>query len=106
MLELIAIIGGIVLLFYLPSQTKKVISGWVSPKFKGEPATFRAMHLKQLTYHMWIGVALGAGNLLLALVDDTLPGEWIFKLLGAAIWFGVAGVAFNQRNKFQTAQPA
>jgi hypothetical protein len=106
MLELIAILGGVVLLFYLPSQTKKVCNGWVSPKFKGEPATFRTMHFKQLTYYMWTGVGLGAGNLLLALIDDTLPGEWIFKLLAAAIWFGVAVIGYHLRVKFGQQQPA
>lgn len=105
MLELIAIVGGICLLFYLPSQAKKVRNGWVRPNFKGEPATFRAMHFKQLTYFMWTGVGLGAGNLLLA-PFDTLPGEWIFKLLTSAIWFGVAAVAYHQRVKFEQQQPA
>jgi hypothetical protein len=30
----------------------------------------------------------------------------VFKLLGAAIWFGVAAVAFHQRGKFPQQQLA
>jgi hypothetical protein len=31
MLELIAIVGGLSLLFYLPHETNKVRNGWVRP---------------------------------------------------------------------------
>lgn len=105
MLELIAIVGGFFLLFYLPHEANKVRNGWVRKRFKGAPEDFPAAYAKALKFHINIGIVLGCGGLILAPLAPE-QGEWIFKLLGAAIWFGVAAVAYNQRVKFEQQQPA
>ncbi|HXC29303.1 MAG TPA: hypothetical protein VNV38_15200 [Stellaceae bacterium] len=105
MLELIAIVGGFFLLFYLPYEANKVRNGWVRKRFKGAPEDFPAAYAKALKSFMITGIILGCAGLVLAPLAPE-QGEWVFKLLGAAIWFGVAGVAFNQRSKFPPAQPA
>jgi hypothetical protein len=33
-------------------------------------------------------------------------GEWVFKLLGAAIWFGIAAVALHRRGKLSPVRPS
>jgi hypothetical protein len=105
MLELIAIVAGFILLFYLPYEANKVRNGWVRKRFKGAPEDFPAAYAKALKSFMITGIVLGCAGLALAPLAPE-EGEWVFKLLGAAIWFGVAGVAFHQRGKFASAQPA
>lgn len=102
MLELIAIIGGIVLLFYLPHEANKVRGGWVRKNFKGAPADYPAAYVKTLKWLMKLGIVLGCVGLVLAPLGLE-SGEWVVKLLGATIWFGVAAVAFQQQSKFPQA---
>jgi hypothetical protein len=104
MLELIAMVGGLVLLFYLPHEANKVRSGWVRPRFKGAPAEFPAACAKSLKTFGAIGIVLGCVGIVLAPLAPQ-KGEWVFKLLGAAIWFGVAAVAFRQHSRIEQ-QPA
>ena len=99
MLELIAIIGGLILLFYLPHEANKVSGGWVRKNFKGAAADYPAAYVKTLKWFTKLGVILGCVGIALAPLSLE-RGEWVFKLLGAAIWFGVAAVAFQQRSKF------
>jgi hypothetical protein len=105
MLELIAIVGGFILLFYLPYEANKVRNGWVRKRFKGPPEDFPAAYAKALKSFMITGIVLGCAGLVLAPLAPE-QGEWIFKLLGAAIWFGVAAVAYHQRTKLAPTQPA
>jgi len=100
MLELIAIVGGVVLLFYLPHEANKVRNGWMRRRFKGPPAEFRAAYAKWLKSFGTIGIVLGCVGIVLAPLAPE-RGEWVFKLLGAAIWFGVAAVAFRQRARLE-----
>ena len=104
MLELIAIVGGLFLLFYLPHEANKVRNGWVRPRFKGTPAEFPAAYAKAMKSFGTIGIVLGCTGIVLAPLAPE-KGEWVFKLLGAAIWFGVAAVAFRQRSCIEQ-QPA
>ena len=98
MLELIAIVGGFFLLFYLPYETNKVRNGWVRKRYKGAPADYPGANAKGLKSFTTIGIVLGCAGIVLAPIAQQ-SGEWIFKLLGAAIWFGVAAVAYHQRGK-------
>ena len=104
MLELIGIVGGLILLFYLPHEVKKVRSGWVRKSFKGAPEDFPAAYAKGLKSFATIGLILGCAGVLLAPLAPE-SGEWVFKLLGAAIWFGVAGISFRLRSRLAE-QPA
>jgi hypothetical protein len=104
MLELIAIVGGLILIFYLPYEVGKVRNGWVRKSFKGAPADFPAAYAKSLKSFTTLGLILGCVGVVLAPLTPE-GGEWVFKLLGAAIWFGVAAIAYQQRGKL-TAQPA
>lgn len=100
MFELLAIVGGAILLFYLPYEANKVRSGWVRKRFKGAPEDFPAAYAKSLKYMTTIGVVLGCVGI--AGVPLSLEsGEWVFKLLGSAIWFGVAAVAYHQRGRLE-----
>ena len=105
MLELIAIVCGFILLFYIPHEANKVRAGWVRKRFKGAPEDFPAAYAKALKSFIITGIVLGCAGLALAPLALE-EGEWVFKLLGAAIWFGVAAVAFHQRGKFPQHQPA
>jgi hypothetical protein len=100
MLELIAIVGGLILIFYLPYEVNKVRNGWVRKRFKGAPADFTAAYAKSLKSFTTIGIVLGCVGVALAPLAPE-RGEWIFKLLGATIWFGVAAVAYHQRARLE-----
>ena len=104
MLELIAIVCGLVLCFYLPHEASKVRNGWVRKSFKGAPEDFPAVYAKGLKSFATIGIVLGCVGVVLAPLAPE-GGEWVFKLLGAAIWFGVAGISFYLRSRL-TQQPA
>jgi hypothetical protein len=98
MLELIAIVGGLILCFYLPHEARKVRDGWVRKSFKGPTENFRTAYVKQLGSFVWLGLVLaGVGVVLAPLAQES--GEWVFKLLGAAIWLAVAGIAYHLRGK-------
>jgi len=104
MLELIAIVSGLVLLFYLPYEVNKVRNGWVRPRFKGAPEDFPAAYAKALKSFTMIGLILGCIGVVLAPLALE-SGEWVFKLLSTTIWFGVAGVSAYQRGRL-TSQTA
>jgi len=103
MLELIAIVAGLVLCFYLPYEVGKVRNGWVRKSFKGTAEAFRAAYQKQLKTFMVLGLVIGIVDIALAPLDQE-AGEWVFKLLSAAIWLSVAAVAYHARGRL--AQPA
>jgi len=106
MLELIAIVGGLVLCFYLPYEANKVRNGWVRKRFKGAPEDFRPQHAKLLRSFMILGLVIGAANIVLAPLNLE-GGEWVFKLVDGIIWLAVAAIAYNLRAKMalQTASP-
>ena len=104
MLELIALVCGLILCIYLPIEAGKVRNGWVRKSFKGTPEAFRAAYRKQVVYFMWIGVAIGIVDLVLAPISSE-PGEWIFNLISAVLWLTVAAIAFYTKGQL-TRMPA
>ena len=98
MLELIALAGGLILCFYMPYEAAKVRGGWMRKNFKGAPEEFRAAYLKQLTLMMWIGIAIGAADIAISPLDSG-RGEWIVKLLTAAVWLAAAAIAYTLRGR-------
>jgi hypothetical protein len=105
MLELIALLGGLIVCFYMPYEANRVRrDGWARKNFKGDPIDFRAAYLKQLTYLMWVGIGIGTVDAALAPLD-TERGEWIFKLIIAAVWLTAGAIAFYLRSKMAR-QPA
>lgn len=48
---------------------------------------------KQLTYLVWLGPILAALSFALAFLTFDPSGEWIIKLISAALWFAVCVVA-------------
>jgi len=98
MLELIALVCGLVLCIYLPIEASKVRSGWVRKNFKGTPEEFRAAYVKQVTYFMWIGVGIGVVDLVLAPLNGE-RGDWIFNVISAALWLTVAGISFYAKGQ-------
>jgi len=103
MLELIVILCGLGLLFHIPYQANKIRNGWVRESYNGTPDEFRGNYVKLLKSFLLMGLVVGCINAVLALFEIE-GGEWIAKLLCAAIWFGVAGIAFHQRGRLL--QPA
>jgi predicted Na+-dependent transporter len=101
MLELIAMVAGIVICVLVPIEVGKIRRGWVRPKFAGDRAKFLAAYRKQLRYLMWLGIVFGVLGTGLALVETT-PGESIVKLVGAVIWFAVAVVSFTSLRTLAT----
>lgn len=91
MLELVALIGAVVLIVWLPIEARKVAGGWVRPKHRGTPEEFRRQYRRQVTMFMWVGVALAVGNLVIAYVEEDAARRLV-KLAIAALWGGV-GIA-------------
>jgi hypothetical protein len=99
MLELIALVCGLILCVYLPIEAGKVRRGWVRKSFKGTPEEFRAAYVKQVNYFMWIGVGIGTIDLALAPLNAE-GGEWVFNVISAVLWLTVAGIGFYTKGQF------
>ena len=56
MLELIAMVAGIVICVLVPIEVGKIRRGWVRPKFAGDRAKFLAAYRKQLARAIVDGV--------------------------------------------------
>jgi hypothetical protein len=93
MLELIAMIAGLVVCIMMPIELAKIRKGWVSKKFAGDRPKFLAAYRTQIRALMWVGLVVGVAGLGLAAVEGQ-RGEVIVKLIGAVIWFAVSGIAF------------
>ena len=72
MLELIAVISGLGLIFYLPVRARWIGDGWVPTNFTGTPTDFRANYVRQLPRFMWFGI--GVGVVFLALIHTPQAG--------------------------------
>ena len=94
MLELIAMVAGLALCVWLPIEMSKIRKGWVHKKFAGDRPKFLAAYRKQIRTLMWLGLVFGVSGIGLAALADQ-RAESIVKLIGAAIWFSVAGIAFT-----------
>ena len=94
MLELIAMVAGLAVCVWLPIEMSKIRKGWVHKKFAGDRAKFLAHYRKQIRSMMLLGLVLGVAGIGLAAIADQ-RAESIVKLIGAAIWFAVSGIAFT-----------
>ena len=94
MLELIAMVAGLAVCVWLPIEMGKIRKGWVHKKFAGDRPKFLAAYRKNVRVMMWLGLVLGVAGIGMALIEAR-QGEAIVKLIGAAIWFAVSGIAFT-----------
>lgn len=94
MLELIAMVAGLAVCVWLPIEMGKIRKGWVHKKFAGDRPKFLAAYRKQIRTMMWLGLVFGVSGIGLAALADQ-RAESIVKLIGAAIWLSVAGIAFT-----------
>ena len=94
MLELIAMVAGLAVCVWLPIEMSKIRKGWVHEKFAGDRPKFLAAYRKQIRSMVWLGLILGVAGIGLAAIADQ-RAESIVKLIGAAIWFAVSGIAFT-----------
>ena len=98
MLELISILASLALIILTPIQTAQVCQGKISPKYKGTPQAYAAAFRKQIRLFVWLGAVFAGLDLVLIFIDPE-PGEWIVKLVGAALWLGVSAVSFYSGQK-------
>jgi hypothetical protein len=94
MLELIAMVAGLIVCVWMPIEVGKIRKGWVHKKYAGDRPKFLAFYRKQIRMLMWLGLVFGVAGIGLAAVEAR-HGEAIVKLIGAAIWFAVSGIAFT-----------
>ena len=94
MLGLIAMVAGLAVCVWLPIEMSKIRKGWVHKKFAGDRPKFLAYYRKQIRSMMWLGLILGVAGIGLAAIADQ-GAESIVKLIGAAIWFAVSGIAYT-----------
>jgi hypothetical protein len=94
MLELIAIVAGLIVCVMMPIEMTKIRKGWVHKKFAGDRPKFLAAYRKQIRTLMWLGLFFGVAGIGLAALADQ-RAETIVKLIGAAVWLSVSGIAFT-----------
>lgn len=109
MLEIISLVCAIALCFWMPSETRKVLGGWMNPRFKGDHAAFLKAHRKQLSLMFGFGVAIGIAMAVIAAIEfaeneDRLRGA--VKLGIAVVWSAVALVSHRLRARFDAAMAA
>jgi hypothetical protein len=103
MLELIALIAGVILIVWTPIETRKVAGGWVRPKHKGTAEAFRHQYRRQLTLFVWLGLVLGLANFGLAALPDQDAARSIVKAGIGLVWLGVAVSAWLSRRHLDAA---
>ena len=103
MLELVALVGALILVVWLPIETRKVASGWVRPKHKGTPEAFRAQYRRQLTMFLWLGLILGLANIGLAALPDQDEARRIAKLVIGGVWIAAGLSAGQSRRRLDAA---
>jgi hypothetical protein len=94
MLELIAIVAGLIVCVMMPIEVGKIRKGWVHKKYAGDRPKYLAAYRKQIRMLMWLGLVFGVMGIGLAALEAR-HGEAIVKLIGAAVWFAVSGIAFT-----------
>ena len=94
MLEMIAMVAGLVVCVMMPIEVARIRKGWVHKKYAGDRPRFLAYYRKQIRVLMWLGLFFGVTGIGLAALEAQ-RGESIIKLIGAAIWFAVSGIAFT-----------
>jgi FtsH-binding integral membrane protein len=94
MLALIAMVAGLAVCVWLPIEMSKIRKGWVHKKFAGDRPKFLAHYRKQVRSMMLVGLVVGVAWIGLAAIADQ-GAESIVRLIGAAIWFAVSGIAFT-----------
>jgi hypothetical protein len=94
MLELIAMVAGLVVCVMMPIEMAKIRKGWVHKKYAGDRPRFLANYRKQTRMLMWLGLVFGVAGIGMAALADQ-RAEAIVKLIGAAIWLAVAGIGFT-----------
>lgn len=93
MLELIAIVAGLIVCIMMPIEVGKIRKGWVHKKYAGDRPKFLAAYRKQIRMLMWLGLVFGVLGIGLAALEGQ-RGESIVKFIGAAVWFAVSGISF------------
>lgn len=97
MLELIALVCGVVLTAWQPIEARRVAGGWSRPRFRGTRAEFLVAYRRQLTLFLWLGVVVAALNIGMGLALEDDPGRRILRFVTTAVWLGVAASAFLSR---------
>jgi FtsH-binding integral membrane protein len=100
MLELIAMVAGLAVCVWLPIEMNKIRKGWVHKKFAGDRPKFLAAYRKQIRALMLVGLVVGVAGIGMAAIADQ-RAESIVKLIGAAIWFAVSGIAYTSRRALE-----
>jgi hypothetical protein len=106
MLEIISLVCAIALWFWMPSETAKVIGGWVNKRFKGDHAAFLKAHRKQLSLMFGFGIVIGIAMAGIAAMEFTENDEplrgWV-KIGIAAAWAVLAVIAQRLRAQLDAA---
>ncbi|BDG73355.1 hypothetical protein [Roseomonas fluvialis] len=97
MLELIALICGVVLTIWQPIEARKVAGGWTRPRFRGTRDEFRVAYRRQLTLFLWLGVFIATANIGMGALLEDDPARRIARFVTAAVWLGVAASSFVSR---------
>lgn len=99
----IAIFGGIWVIFRIPSQTRRIISGWVPAKFTGNAADYPAYYVKHATRFIWVCVGIGVVCAALIPTEDR-ASDWIPDLAIAVIWLVIAAMIYRARRQISAAR--
>ncbi|HEY3778205.1 MAG TPA: hypothetical protein VGL35_09110 [Rhizomicrobium sp.] len=98
MIELISILASIGVLILTPIQTKQILAGHINKKYKLTREDCAAAFSKQLWFLFWLAPIFAVLNLTMIFIASE-PGEWVVKLVAAALWLGVLAVTFFSRQK-------
>jgi hypothetical protein len=97
MLELIALLAGVVLTVWQPIEARRVAGGWTRPRFRGTREEFLLAYRRQLTMFLWLGVVIAVLNIGMGVLLEDDPARRIARFVTAAVWLGVAASGFVSR---------
>jgi hypothetical protein len=88
----------VVYAIWTPGRARRIRDGWTSPKYSGRRSEFVARTRSEYTRAGWLGVVVGGGNLVLAVLSFLEGQSGVYRMVFiAAAFIGFAAVAFECR---------
>jgi len=94
MLQILLFISAFILIIWAPIESRKIRSGWKSPRYKGTADEYRLSIRKQFNLFKWFALVIGVVDLGMAFVDQPDTAHMAVQLALAATWLAAGGTMF------------
>lgn len=94
MLQIAMIVAALILIIWAPIENRKVRSGWINPRYKGNPAEYHRAYAKQIKLSFYLALFCTVLNAGMAFVDQPDNLHMAVQLGIGVVWAVAAVVMF------------